>query len=143
MCEFLRTYRIAQGASIFVSNGEICIPFDDGEPQNLAQQILAIKEQKNTILAQMDIIKHSQKVLEFLMDDAEQRENSVKADLEEAKTKKGKEKYADTKDLEHQAKVAANAWKQLDDQHRQNEHEIMRFNINLKYFDEQIAELSK
>lgn len=138
----LSEYRIAQGATIFVSNGEICIPYEDGAEPNNAQKIIAIKEQKNTMLAQMDIIQHSQDVLRVLMEDAKARIDEANANLAEAQGKKGKDKYDGVKVYEQRVQEAQGAYRQLEDQHRQNELELRRLQLNIDIFDERVQELN-
>ena len=141
--ELLLKYRIAQGASIFISDGKICIPIEDGEPQNNAQKIIAVKEQKNTVLAQMDIIEHSQLVLQALRRDATRRVEEAKANLAEAEAKKkGKDKYDTTKECAETLKNAERALKDLETQSNQNEVEMVRLQLNCELFDERVAELS-
>lgn len=140
--ELLKNYRIAQGASIFVSNGEICIPYEDGELPTNAQRIISIKEQKNTMLAQKELIEHSQDVLRVLMEDAKARIDEANANLAEAQGKKGKDKYDGVKVYEQRVQEAQGAYRQLEDQHRQNELELRRLQRNIDIFDERVQELN-
>lgn len=141
--ELLQKYRIAQGASIFVSNAEICIPFEDGKPMNNAQKVIAMKEQKNNALSQIDIIEHSQLVLESLSRDATRRVEEAKANLAEAETKKkGKEKYDTTKECAETLRNAERALHDLEGQAQQNMIELVRLQLNCELFDERIEELS-
>jgi hypothetical protein len=167
MNDLLTRYRIAQGAGIFVSNGEIVIPYEDGEPMNKAQQIISIKEQKNTMHTELAIIEHSQEVVHFLIKDAKERVITAQADHDEAlsqlTTAKGKKLAdADEKYLQSAAQnnpelkaalarrdetlKALNGVKssvtQLENQVLMNEHEILRININCQVFDESIEELT-
>lgn len=133
----LENNRLAAGAHILVSDGKIVLPYEDGEPNSNAHRILGIKEQKNTLIAQMDIITHSQKVLDFLIADADSRINTFKADLAEAKTNKGGNKG----EIQNHITQGEKAREQLVSQKLQNDHEILRMNINIQFFDEQIEEL--
>jgi hypothetical protein len=165
--ELLLKYRLAQGASIFVSNGEICIPYEDGEPMNDAQKVIAIKEQKNTLLAQGDIVDHSQRVLKFLIKDATVRVDEAQADQDEAiahllpvlsefKLDQAEEKYIQSvahnhpklqdalrkRDEANEAlKTARGTLTELKNQYKLNEHEILRMKMNIELFDEQIEDI--
>ncbi len=142
MNALLDTYRLAQGAHVFVSDGLIIIPYEDGEPKTNVQKIIDIKEQKNIILSQLDIIEHSQDVLSNLKEDATRRVNEAKADLAEAEAKKGKEKFDAVKTCTDTLKQAENALKDVENQYLQNTIEIVRLNLNCELFDEKIVELS-
>lgn len=143
MNALLDTYRLAQGAHVFVSDGYLVIPYEDGEPKTNVQKIIDVKEQKNIILAQLEIIEHSQNVLSNLKEDAVRRVNEAKANLAEAEGKKGKEKFDAVKDCEAVLKQAENALKDVENQYLQNKIEIVRLNLNTEIFDEKIAELSE
>lgn len=130
---FLAKYRLAPGASILVSNGELAIPYEDGTPDPLTHRKLAIGEQKNVITRELDIIKHSQKVVRVMIADA-------KAKFEVAKAKADANKS--NKKLEQDCSMAENALNQADNQRLMNDAEITRLQLNLDMFDEQLAELS-
>lgn len=140
--ELLAKYRLAEGATIFVSNGEIMVPYEDGEPVNNALKIIAIKEDKNKAIHQREIIEHSQLVLDFLISNAKDRVAEEEANLAEAQTKEGKKKYDDTKSIEERLKGHKSALTQLEQQHQQNAHEIVRYTINCEMYDKKVAELS-
>lgn len=143
MNELLNTYRLAQGAHILMSDGLLIIPYEDGEPKTNTQKIIDVKEQKNIILSQLDIIEHSQDVLLNLKEDAVRRVNEAKADIAEAEGKKGKEKFDAVKECTDTLKQAENALKDVENQYRQNLIEIVRLNLNCELFDEKIVELSE
>jgi len=60
--ELLSKYRLAAGAAILISDGQACIPYEDGEMPNKAQQIVAIQEKRNIMLEERSILEPSQKV---------------------------------------------------------------------------------
>lgn len=142
MNTLLENYRLAAGAQVFVSNGLLIIPYEDGEMKTNAQKIIHIKEQKNIIFEQLEIILHSQKVLNALEKDAKYRVDEAKANLAEAESKKGKDKYDTTKGCEEALKNAQRALTDLTNQKLQNEIEILRLNLNCELFDERIIELN-
>lgn len=131
--DLLSQYRLAPGAHILVSEGQIQVPYEDGEPDTVATHIVAIKEQKLTMLKEREIIDHSQRVLGHLMADAENRLNVATAAWNSAKSNKM---------LEKRMEEARNAYDQLANQRLSNQHEITRIDINCEVFDKQIAELS-
>ena len=143
MKQLLNTYRLAQGAHVFVSDGLLIIPYEDGEPKTNVQKIIDVKEQKNIIIEQLGIIEHSQQVLTNLKEDATRRVNEAKADLAEAESKKGKEKFDSVKECTKTKEQAENALKDVEGQYRQNLIEIVRLNLNCELFDEKIVELSE
>lgn len=138
--EFLDKYILAKGASIFVSNGEILIPYEDGTLMNDSHYRGSVAEQMNIIFAQKEVIEHSQDVLDFLIEDAESRVNEAEADLAEAKKGSGKEKYNAIKDAESKINATKTALAQLDMQKRQNEQELLRMNINIAQFEQRLED---
>lgn len=138
---FMDTCRLAAGAHVFVSDGHLLIPYEDGEPKSAVHRIIDIKEQKNTILAQVDIINHSQAVLDLLRKDSQNRINEAEANLAEARTKKGKEHYDAIKAAEERLKIEKGALTQLENQYNQNTVELTRLHLNIDLFDKQIERL--
>lgn len=141
MNQLLDEYRLAAGAHVFVSEGMLVVPYEDGKPKTPTQKIIDIKEQKNAIFEQMDIITHSQKVLVKLHTDATTRLNEAEANLAEASAKKGKDKYDSKKECEELVKEARQAVRDIESQQRKNNHEIERMVLNVQLFDEAIKEL--
>lgn len=140
--KLLEKSRLAEGAHILVSEGKVIIPYEDGEPKNTAQKIVDIKEQKNKIHEQLNIIEHSQAVLDFLMGDADKRIGEAQANIEEAKQiESSKKKYDDMKELEATLKRVTDAKRDLENQKNQNDMEIARLTLNIELFDETITEL--
>lgn len=139
--ELLRKHRLAAGASVFVSEGMVIVPYEDGEPKNASQKITDIKEQKNIIFDQLDIITHSQNVLVKLRADAVTRLNEVEADLAEANGLKGKEKFDRVKHCEAMVKEVEQTIREVEAQQRKNNAEIDRMVLNVTLFDEKIKEL--
>lgn len=143
MNEFLANNLLAKGASVFVSDGKIIFPVEDGEAKSKEQMIFSIQEQKNTILDQLEIVNHSQRVLERLMTDAKPRIDEAKANLAEAASQKRRDRDNNKIKLyEQKSSVASNALEQLETQHFQNSMEVARLTLNIELFDERIKELS-
>jgi len=79
MNALLTNKKLAAGMHILVSEGKVCIPYEDGTPPTSAIKLCQIGEQINTIIAQMEIIEHSQLVMERLLADALERKNAAEA----------------------------------------------------------------
>jgi len=160
MNELLSNYRVAAGAHIMTSDGLIIIPYEDGEPKSDIQKTIDVKEQKNTIIEQIEIILHSQGVMKFLNDDATKRIEAAKAALSEAeanlaeakaiKPAKGEYKEHANKLKELDAKVAEETKRlkeveqakvENNNQIRMNTIEIARLTLNVELFDKKIEEL--
>ena len=140
--ELLSKYRLAEGAHILVSNGEVCIPYEDGQALSVEQKVASIREQQNKFDQERDIIVHSNKVLEFLLNNANERVKEAEANLADAdKNYTGKEKYAAKKELQKKVDEAKNAVTQLENQALQNDQEITRLSLSIEIYDKQIAEL--
>ena len=139
----LDKYPLASGMHILVSEGNIMLPYEDGQPKTAAVRICEIGEQKNTMTAERDIIEHSQGVMELLMADAQNRVNVAQADVDKAEASKDKKTYnADERaKLTAKLKEAQQAYDQVANQHRTNAHEIVRLNVNIEKMDEAIAAL--
>ena len=108
--ELLSKHSISKGANIFVSNGELVIPFEDTLPPTNEQIICTLSEQRNEAIMQKELIEHSNKVMEATA------QKNIK-----------KQKVFD----------------EFMNQKYQNEHEIERLELNIKFFNERIEELSK
>ncbi len=139
--EHLRKFRLAEGASILISNGELAVPYEDGEPMNASQRVIQLKVEKEEFEQKARLILHSQRVLEI------QKEGTSKAIEEEnAKIKansKRKEDYDINKSAEKEIKRLQNVIDQTDNQILMNQAELTRIMNNITAYDEKIAELSK
>lgn len=133
--ELLTKYRLASGAHILVSDGQVLIPYEDGAPPNAAQNIVQIREDQNKLRQQMEIVVHSNRVLSHLVADAQDRVNVLAA---EADTAVNKEKNA----LKQALGDASNARDQLLNQVKMNEHEINRFQINIDEYEAAVTKLT-
>lgn len=123
----LDQYPLAEGASIFVSEGKICIPFEDGEPENEAQRTVKVKAEINKMVRQIAVIEHSNSVLAVIKADLETKFATADADYKSAPNNKRFE--ADRKELE-------DAIRHNDAQVRQNVAELERMELNIKLFKE-------
>ena len=128
----LREFPLASGAHILVSDGNVCVPFEDGKPEPNTLRIARIEEQKNTIGKELAIIEHSQKVMERLA--ADKRDQANAAEM------KHKAATSD-KDLEKKFKEQKAQLDNFENQMLMNKAEVVRLKINLECFDEQIGAL--
>lgn len=136
----LSQYRLAQGAHILVSEGKVCIPYEDGEPLSNVQKALALKEQKNAHITNRELIEHSQKVLTKTIKTFVGQLDEAEANLAEGK--KRKLDRTDINILTAQVDEIKNALAQSQSSYRQNDAELTRINLNIELFDQTIAELS-
>lgn len=90
--DLLDQYPLAEGASIFVSEGKICIPFEDGEPENDAQRIIRNRTEVNKMTRQIEIIERSNKELEIIGADLRNKFDTANADFKSAPNNKDFEK---------------------------------------------------
>ena len=135
--EILAKYKLAPGAHILVSDGKVCIPYEDGAPKGTVHKILDIQESMNTMLDQKAVMVHSNKVLDLLIDDAKARADEAEANFQEAQRTKQK----GVNDLAKHRDRTKSAVEQLESQKVQNDHEIMRIDLNCQMFNEMIDEL--
>lgn len=138
--DLLTTYRLASGASILISDGKICVPYEDGNEDNNAQKIIFIKEQKNKMLVERFLLVHSQEVLEINKANTEAKIKEVEATLI---TTGGKKKdYDANKEKDAELKRLNNTLTQTNNQILMNLAELGRIDANVLVFDKKIAELS-
>jgi len=135
--EFLEGNIIASGSSVFVSNGEILIPYEDGELPNKVQEILLTKELVNAEAKQMDLLMHSQRVMEIQKKGIE--EQIAKIVL--ITTPSGKEEYDTNKKNEAELKRLENILNQTNTTMTQNAAEYTRLANNITVFQEKITSL--
>ncbi len=132
MNELLDNYKLADGMHILVSDGQVCIPYEDGQPIPNAVTVCSLGGDKNTILRQMDIIKQSQGVMQGIIADAKEKEQTAEI-AHKAKT--------NDKPLEKRYLEAKAARQQAEAQLEQNAAELVRLRMNVDNLDAQIAML--
>lgn len=131
--KLLSQYRLASGAHILVSEGQVCIPYEDGEPENRTQAVVRVREDQNKLRTELSLITHSQGVMALILADAEDRFNV--ADAAWSKNKSNKE-------LEARKLGAAKGVEDAKAQIRSNEFEIIRIQRNLDLYDEAVKKLN-
>lgn len=127
--ELLAVYPLAEGASIFVSDGKICIPYENGEPENDSHRSVRAKTEINKMNKQIAVIEHSNKVLDIIKADLDSKFATADADFKSAPNNKRFE--ADRKEIE-------DALRHNEMQLRNNVAEIERMGINIKLLTESI-----
>lgn len=132
MNALLTTKKLASGMHIIVSDGKVCIPYEDGTPPTNAIKLCQIGEQVNAITAQMEIIEHSQLVMEHLLADALERKNAAEAAHKAATS---------DKKLEAQFKQAEAAHNETTNQILMNKGELTRLRFNLDFYQAEVQKL--
>lgn len=130
--ELLAKFPIANGRSFLISDGRVLVPYEDGEDAPVAHQIIALKMDKDTILAQKEVVVHSQKVNKALLADLKESAEAAHALHENNRSNKV---------LEGKYREAQNAYDQLENLSLMNEAEIRRLDFNIGAYDERIAVL--
>ena len=140
--ELLSKFRIAEGASIFVSNGEIMIPIEDGTPENVAQKIVRLQEEKNKIVSGIEIIDHSQKVLLNKVNGANEQLNILKnKEAEFKKEKNSKDSHDEKQTVKSEIKRMNNVIAQFEVAMVNNQAELTNKNVELDVYNEEIKGL--
>lgn len=124
--QLLREYRLAEGAHILVSEGKVCIPFEDGEEMTESQRRVEAREQINRLKRQIEPMLHSQKVLAVLHAELMDKFQGAMADF---KSEPNNKKYEAIKNEINDALV------QNESQRRHNEHEIRRIEVNIEIYE--------
>jgi hypothetical protein len=141
--ELLSNHRLAQGASIFVSNGEICIPYEDGEPMNKEQKTISIKEKINTLIASIEVIEHTITIDQTLLSKVSERYNEVKANLADVETNTtGKDSYDKKKELSERIDELEKAISEVKSRIMKNEQEVLRMETEIEIYEEEIEHLA-
>lgn len=139
MNELLSKYRIAQGASILVSDGQVVIPYEDGIQENKDQKFVRLMEEKLQIEIQMETLKHGQKVLANKINGAISQLNTLIADEKEAESKK--EIYDKTKKIKEEKKRLESVISQYEASMVNNQAELTNKMEEVKVYNEEIKEL--
>lgn len=155
----LLNYRLATGAHILITDGRVCIPYEDGLPPTKEQLISIEMEHKNTIQEKIDPMVHSQKVNQRIIDGVEAQIKIEQGKIVESEeilerieaTPKGEQKdvqaqktaYITKKEAEGEIKRLQNIISQTETTMLLNQAEITRLVTNIQVYDETIAELNK
>ncbi len=134
--ELLENNLLAGGVSIAVSNGEICIPFNDGRPMNKGQKIIDLKGQLDETKQKQETILFGTKVNEKQLDGASKQLNEMEANLAEIKGDKGKEVYTKKTKLEEIIKRLKGTVDQMQIIDMTNKSELTRMDIEMEVLEE-------
>lgn len=135
--DHLSKFIIAKDSSVFMSNGEMLIPYEDGELPNEDQRVLLIKEEMNTMDKQIEIMLHSQRVLEIQLEGANKELETLKSEI--IVTPSGKEDYDSNKEKDSVIKKVQNVIDQTGNQILMNQAELTRMVTNIKVYNERIG----
>lgn len=144
--ELFEKFPLAVGAHIFVSDGKLLIPVEDGAPINNNHKKINLMLQINEMNSQIEVIEHSNKVLKLMSEGLAPKLKTAEADKAEAEAK-FKATPNQQKLKEHLAaceKHVAFIKDQLDvndRQGKQNDYEVERLKMNIKLFEESITSL--
>jgi hypothetical protein len=128
--ELLSVYSLAEGASIFVSDGKICIPYEDGLPENTLQRNIKINTEINKLSRQNDVIDHAQRVMDSIIADLEAKLTTAEADLASNVT---------NKKFEARVKELKDAIEYSQSQVRQNVASIEKNNLEIRLYREELV----
>lgn len=137
--EALTKYNLAANMHILVSEGSVCIPLEDGEPENNDQRLCKIKEERNVMRTQYQMLEHSKLVNEEQIRRIEmdlKRYNDLPVEMDKKGIKNHSKEVKDIIDKLNNHKA------QLESTMRMNESEMSRMEINFAVFDKVIAELN-
>lgn len=132
MNDLLSTAKLASGMHILVSEGKVCIPYEDGTPASKEVIICELGEDINKLTKEIAIIEHSQLVLTRLQADAKDRRDAAYA--------KHKAALSDKK-LEAKYKEAEQAYDQTSNQILMNQAEMARLQLNVEFYEAKIKQL--
>lgn len=134
--ELLEKHQLAPGMHILVSEGNICVPYDDGKVLNKEQKVSRLNEEKNAMQDKIDLMVHSQRVLEIQEAGVEKQITECEAALITAP--KGKDDYEQNKENEAKIKQLKNVLDQTRNQILMNQAELTRLLTNIQVYDERI-----
>ena len=140
----LSKYPLAKGASVFVSNGELIIPVDDGERPSKSLRISRIKEMINSDLDKINEYVHQQKTKKIKMDGVKIQLSKLEEDLkkvEEDTSLPNKEKYDQKKVIDLEVKRLNNVLDQTGNQILMTQAEITELMTGINAYELEIKEL--
>jgi len=136
--KFLKSNILAKGSTVFHSQGEILLPYEDGTLPNAEQRILMMKELQNEQSNQLDLLIHSQRVLEFTSDGVQREIDKLNSELVTAP--KGKEQVTANQEKTKEIKRLEGVKDQTEKTIFNNQAEVTRLVMNIKMFDQRISE---
>lgn len=126
---------IAGGSSVYVSNGELVIPIEDGAPISLGQRIARIQESRNSEINKIDSLTHTLKLSARKIAELE----------DQIKTTEGLSKEGISHQEANERKLTLESLnKTLESfrsKHMLDEAELARTNLEIEVYEETISEL--
>ena len=140
--DLLERNLLAGGVAVGISNGEICIPYNDGRPMNKGQKIIDLKGQLDETKQKQETILFGTKVNEKQLDGANAQLVEMNAKLEEVKKEKdSKETYIIKKELEEPIKRLSGVVDQMQIIDITNKSELTRMDIEMEVLEGMIKEI--
>lgn len=148
MNELLSKTILVKGANILVSNGEIVIPFEDGEPENVEQKIIVCLENKHRLMAEREVFEHSSRVINNKLRGASKQLFDLEkqlADLDatNSKNKSAKEVRDTISAMREEVQRLKNVIKQYETLLIKNQAEITDKTEEIRVYEEDIEALKK
>jgi hypothetical protein len=137
--KLLQENRLAAGAHIFSSNGEVLVPYEDGEPMSKTIRLIGLKEDRETQVNILEPIIQSEEVNKSYIEEIEGKIKEMESKLVTAPKKK--KDYDQNKVIEPEIKRLKNVLAQTQDISIRNQAELHRINLNIKIYNKRIKEL--
>ena len=139
MNELLSKHGLYKSADIMISNGEIILPYEDGQLPNTEQKICKLLELRNTEKSKVDGLLHDQKVLGI-------QEKGIQKEIAEIESKMvtaggKKEDYDNNKEYKKVLERLENVLNQTQNSIIMNQSEVTRLMTEIFVYDEEIAVL--
>lgn len=151
--DLLRDFPIASGSDVFVSNGEIIVPIDDGAPMSKERKIVSLRVAKNKEVEKLEIVLHDQLVLEKEISGISGQIKAMEEEMGKIEfhtAPKGKKQYDENKEKEAEIKAfkaqiesLKGVQKQKESNMLMNQAQLTSNRTNMQVYDEQIAEAEK
>ena len=137
--ELLRTNKLAPGASILVTNGEVAIPYEDGEPDSPEQIKIDIKESIVKLAKEIRFFEHEQRVTIKQREGAIAQFETLNNDLEEAKTNKTKDGHDTKQTLKEEVARLDNVIQQYEIMLTKNQGAITEKSTQIGVYQEELG----
>lgn len=132
--------RLASGANILISDGNVLVPYEDGAAPNKDQIRVALLEEKLGQEKQSSLMVHSQMVLEL-------QGKGIEAEIERLEKSiiapNNKEAYDSRQKAQKEIARLQNVLDQTNNQVIQNQAELTRIQTNITVYDKRIAGLDE
>jgi len=145
MNNLLKKYLLAGGVSVLVSEGQVTIPYNDGQEFNKEQKLSLLMGSKEEVIQKFENINFNHRVLEKQVAGAttqlKEKEEKLKIAKDNKKAKNNKETYIDEKTLENDIKRLKNVVDQLTTSLTNTRAELTRMDLEIEVYDELISEV--